>query len=194
MKTRALIGTYTISRLRLIRVVFIKSNRVRVTCGLLRPTLEACPNLGPMQVRCARMLPGSSKHAQGASECKLNAARRLPQSRSKHARGMPECKPDAARRLFESSSNETSESRFPILSFILKEAESLKMKVLKRHHLSSKGRLGESIERRSLCSIRLPFEHALEHRTPFELLRSSILPARKSFLTTWKCIRPLEDT
>ena len=33
--------TYTIGRLRLTRVVFIKSNRTRVTCGLLRPTLRA---------------------------------------------------------------------------------------------------------------------------------------------------------
>ena len=31
--------TYTIGRLRLTRVVFIKSNRTRATCRLLRPTL-----------------------------------------------------------------------------------------------------------------------------------------------------------
>ena len=41
-KTRTLIGTWHdihVGRLRLTRFVFIKSNRTRVTCGLLRPTL-----------------------------------------------------------------------------------------------------------------------------------------------------------
>ena len=39
------------------------------------------------------------------------------------------------------------------LSFILKEAESLKMKVLKRRHLSSKGRLGECRPQEPTCDL-----------------------------------------